>query len=99
MIPEPQVKEGLVFNPTPAQFNKYPKARGVWFDPHRNLVRTCWKENGKAKTVGFPVAKFGLDEARFLAVQLHQFKCPDDPVPSDLQGKLPTVPRQEFEWC
>ncbi|KFH02496.1 AP2 domain transcription factor AP2XI-1 [Toxoplasma gondii VAND] len=99
MIPEPEVKEGLLFNPTPAHFNKYPKARGVWFDPHRNLVRTCWKENGKAKTVGFPVAKFGLDEARFLAVQLHQFKCPEDPVPSDLQGKLPAVPRQEFEWC
>ncbi|KEP62812.1 UNVERIFIED_CONTAM: AP2 domain transcription factor AP2XI-1 [Hammondia hammondi] len=99
MIPEPEVKDGLLFNPTPAHFNKYPKARGVWFDPHRNLVRTCWKENGKAKTVGFPVAKFGLDEARFLAVQLHQFKCPEDPVPSDLQGKLPAVPRQEFEWC
>ncbi|PFH33896.1 hypothetical protein BESB_070480 [Besnoitia besnoiti] len=97
LIPEPQEKEGLLCNPTPAQFNKYPKARGVWFDPHRNLVRTCWKEKGKAKTVGFPVAKFGLDEARFLAVQFHMCKCPEDPVPSDLQARLLQTPRQEFE--
>lgn len=99
MLPEPENKVGLLTHPTPAQFNKYPKARGVWFDPHRNLVRTCWKENGKARTMGFPVNKFGLEEARTLAVEYHFYKCPSDPLPEDLCTLVPRKPPHEYGWC
>lgn len=99
MLPEPENKVGLLTHPTPAQFNKYPKARGVWFDPHRNLVRTCWKENGKARTMGFPVNKFGLEEARTLAVEYHFYKCPTDPLPEDLCTLVPRKPPHEYGWC
>ncbi|KAL8443426.1 hypothetical protein Emed_006781 [Eimeria media] len=98
-LPEPENKVGLLTHPTPAQFNKYPKARGVWFDPHRNLVRTCWKENGKAKTMGFPVNKFGLEEARTLAVEYHYYKCPSDPLPDDLLSLVPRKPPHAYGWC
>ncbi|KAL8429258.1 hypothetical protein Efla_005535 [Eimeria flavescens] len=98
-LPEPANKVGLVTHPTPAQFNKYPKARGVWFDPHRNLVRTCWKENGKARTMGFPVNKFGLEEARTLAVEYHYYKCPSDPLPDDLLSLVPRKPPHAYGWC
>ncbi|CDI82881.1 hypothetical protein, conserved [Eimeria acervulina] len=98
-LPEPQNKVGLLTHPTPAQFNKYPKARGVWFDPHRNLVRTCWKENGKARTMGFPVNKFGLEEARTLAVEYHYYKCPTDPLPDDLLSLVPRKPPHAYGWC
>ncbi|PHJ25679.1 ap2 domain transcription factor ap2xi-1 [Cystoisospora suis] len=99
MLPEPEKKEGLLFNPAPGQFSQYPKARGVWYDPKRNLVRTCWKDNGKIRTVGFPVSKFGLEEARALAVEYHLFKCPEDPVPSDLAGVVPRKSFEEYGWC
>ncbi|CDJ38927.1 hypothetical protein, conserved [Eimeria tenella] len=98
-LPEPQNKVGLLTHPTPAQFNKYPKARGVWYDPHRNLVRTCWKENGKARTMGFPVNKFGLEEARTLAVEYHYYKCPTDPLPDDLLSLVPRKPPHAYGWC
>lgn len=98
-LPEPESKVGLLTHPTPAQFNKYPKARGVWFDPHRNLVRTCWKENGKARTMGFPVNKFGLEEARTLAVEYHHYKCPTDPLPDDLLSLVPRKPPHAYGWC
>lgn len=98
-LPEPEKKEGLLFNPAPGQFSQYPKARGVWYDPKRNLVRTCWKDNGKIRTVGFPVSKFGLEEARALAVEYHLFKCPEDPVPSDLAGVVPRKSFEEYGWC
>lgn len=98
-LPEPENKVGLLTHPTPAQFNKYPKARGVWFDPHRNLVRTCWKENGKARTMGFPVNKFGLEEARTLAVEYHYYKCPTDPLPDDLSSLVPRKPPHAYGWC
>ncbi|XP_026194383.1 uncharacterized protein LOC34623479 [Cyclospora cayetanensis] len=98
-LPEPENKVGLLKHPTPAQFNKYPKARGVWFDPHRNLVRTCWKENGKARTMGFPVNKFGLEEARTLAVEYHYYKCPTDPLPDDLTTLIPRKPPHAYGWC
>lgn len=99
LLPEPENKMGLLTHPTPAQFNKYPKARGVWFDPHRNLVRTCWKENGRARTMGFPVNKFGLEEARTLAVEYHYYKCPTDPLPDDLSSLIPRKPPHAYGWC